>query len=105
MAALSRWSTFLDDAELKTSYEGSWAILAAVCALAGFIEGRWWVLVLAPLTWTVVWTPGFTAEQSGYALLFGVPSVFIGLLVGVTARSLVRATRRDRSTSDAHDAV
>ena len=94
VAALTRWSSFLDDAEVRTSYEGSWVILAGICALAGFVEGRWWVLLLPPLTWVAVWAPGLTGEQRGFFLVFGVPSLFIGLLVGVMARSVLRATRR-----------
>jgi membrane-anchored protein YejM (alkaline phosphatase superfamily) len=65
--------------------------------LAGLVEGRWWILVLAPVTWLVVWTPGLDDEASGYFLIFGVPVTFLGLLIGVAARASWRARKRTRA--------
>jgi hypothetical protein len=88
---LTRSSAFLDQVEANTSYVASWVVLGGICVLVGLIEGRWWVLLLAPLTWLVVWVPGFDSEQSSYALVFGVPALFLGLLLGVAVRWALRA--------------
>jgi hypothetical protein len=74
--------------ELATSYEGMWLAFGALFAAAGFVAGRWWVLLLTPLAW-LTFLPLTDAEGLGYALIFGVPSAFIGLSLGVATRRVV----------------
>jgi hypothetical protein len=94
MAALTRWTRWLDSVELHTSYEGAWLALGAAAVLAGVLEGRWWVLFLPAVTWLVVWAPGLDPEARAYFLIFGVPVTFIGLLLGVAGRASWMALRR-----------
>jgi hypothetical protein len=90
VALFTRWTDALDGVELQSSYEASWLVVTALCACVGLLEGRWWVLLLAPLMWAVVWTPGLDAEARGYFLVFGVPAALLGLLAGVAMRKIAR---------------
>jgi hypothetical protein len=86
-------SDALDRVELATSYEGTWLAFGGLFAVAGFAEGRWWVLLLTPLAW-LIFLPLTDAEGLEYALIFGVPSAFIGLGLGVAARRVAAHLRR-----------
>jgi hypothetical protein len=82
--------------ELATSYEGMWLAFGGLFAAAGFVEGRWWVLLLTPLAW-LTFLPLTDAEGLGYALVFGVPSAFIGLTLGTATRRVVALLGRRRA--------
>lgn len=94
IAVLTRWTGWMDAVESRASYEFAWLTLGAVGLMTGLFEGRWWVLTLPFVTWVVVWVPGLDGLARAYFLFFGVPVLFVGLLLGVLVRARPRAVER-----------
>lgn len=76
----------IDRLEVATSWNAMALIYTAAFLAGGYVVGRWWVLILAPLVWVSALIASDSSEAIGLLLVLGVPAAATALALGVLLR-------------------